>query len=336
MRNEKLAWTGTIIAIDPIEKADRIEAATVVCGNGGKWCGVVQKGRFKVGDSCEVYLQDSIVPQDERFAFMEKNKYRIRMQRLRGMPSECLIMPPTTDLAVGTDITDVMKVERYVKQMPACLSGDAVNAFPSFVPKTDEINFQSAPPLVEAMRGEKMYVTVKADGTSSTAYSSDESSLICGHKFGVCTRNWEMKEFTKAGQRQVMWEIARKFDLEKHLSDLNIAMQWETVGPGIQKNALKLAEIEPRLFDIYDIGQREYWEPEKMLEFAASIEFPTVQVIECGERVFDMTDEEMRVFAEGKYPGGGQREGIVIRPMRAKRLLNERVSFKVLNLKYKE
>jgi len=328
MKNEKLAWVGSIIAVEPIENADRIEAATVVCGTGGKWCGVIQKGQFKISDLCEVYLQDAIVPQVERFAFMEKNHYLIKMQRLRGVPSECLIMPQTTQHAVGVDITDIMEVERYVKQMPACLSGEAVGAFPSYIPKTNERNFQSEPPLVEAMRGELMYVSEKADGTSSTAFSYKDH-------FGVCTRQWEMAEIAASGQKQVMWQIARNYDLEARLSGMNIAMQWETVGPGIQKNPLKLTEIEPRLFDIYDITQREYWSPEKMIEFAKSINFPTVNIIECGKRIFDMTNEEIRVFAEGTYPNGGQREGIVIRPMWPKRLLSQRVSFKAINLRYK-
>ena len=42
-----------------------------------------------------------------------------------------------------------------------------------------EGDIQSAPPLVEAMRGELMYVSAKADGTSSTAFYND--------RFGVCS-----------------------------------------------------------------------------------------------------------------------------------------------------
>ena len=59
-------------------------------------------------------------------------------------------------------------------------------------------------------------------------------------------------------------------------------------------------------------------------------------VVTCLHDLVDTDIVFLRVFAEGKYPDGGQREGIVVRPMRTKRLLNERVSFKILNLKYKD
>ena len=49
-----------------------------------------------------------------------------------------------------------------------------------------------------------------------------------------------------------------------------------------------------------------------------------------------LTDEELRKYAEGLYPDAGQREGVVIRPMKEVLLNGERVSFKVINLKFKD
>ena len=56
-----LCYVGRVQKLSPIDGADRIELAEVVCGDGGKWCGVVGKGQFAEGTLCETYLQDAIV-----------------------------------------------------------------------------------------------------------------------------------------------------------------------------------------------------------------------------------------------------------------------------------
>lgn len=93
----KQVYIGKVAQVLPIPDADKIEAVVVVCGSGGRWCSVVQKGQMNIGDSCQVYLQDSLLPQTEEFAFMERYSYRVRMAKFRGMPSEALIMPQTLD-----------------------------------------------------------------------------------------------------------------------------------------------------------------------------------------------------------------------------------------------
>jgi len=45
-----LVYVGKVLQLIPIEGADRIESAIVVCGEGGKWQGCVLKESFKVGD----------------------------------------------------------------------------------------------------------------------------------------------------------------------------------------------------------------------------------------------------------------------------------------------
>ena len=88
-----VAYIGKVIKINPIKGADRIESLEVVCGQGGKWMGTAQKGLHQVDDLVEVYLQDAILPQTDRFSFMDKYGYRVSMRKFKGVPSECLIMP---------------------------------------------------------------------------------------------------------------------------------------------------------------------------------------------------------------------------------------------------
>ncbi|MCH8618212.1 hypothetical protein [Undibacterium sp. TS12] len=81
-----------VSSIKPIVGADAIECASV-----DGWSVVVKKNEFKPGDAC-VYIEiDSFLPlQDERFAFLAKNKTscndregtRLRTVKLRGQISQ--------------------------------------------------------------------------------------------------------------------------------------------------------------------------------------------------------------------------------------------------------
>ena len=106
-----LAIIGKIIATAPIDGADRIQQATVVCGKSGKWQGVVGKD-ISIGDIVMVFLQDAILPPDPRWAFMEKHHWRVRMARFKGVPSECLIVPDGSNMPPGTDMTEALGVTK--------------------------------------------------------------------------------------------------------------------------------------------------------------------------------------------------------------------------------
>lgn len=317
-----LAYIGKVAEIVSIEGAERVEAATVVCGRGGKWSGVVQRGQFTPGDFVEVYLQDALLPEEERFGFMANKKYRVRMMRFLGVPSECLIMPVKYGGEVGQDITDIARVSKYEKQIPPNMSGEIAGAFPPFVPKTDEPNFQSARHLVDALVGWPWVATQKADGTSGTAFNYNG-------RFGVCSRNWELRD-----GNNVYWLVARKYSLRELLPS-GYAVQWETVGPGIQKNPLGLPAVDGLLFNVYYIHERRYVGHDEVRAWARYFSMPMVKEVRAGES-FDLSDDELRELAEGTYQNGKQQEGIVIRPVTEQIVAGDRLSFKVINLLYKE
>ena len=56
---QKLAVVGKITELKTIEGADRILHATVVCGDAGKWSGVVGLNH-QVGELVTVFLQDAV------------------------------------------------------------------------------------------------------------------------------------------------------------------------------------------------------------------------------------------------------------------------------------
>ena len=335
----KQVYIGTIRDVIPIPGADKIEAVSAVCGAGGRWCGVVQKGQFKVHDPCQVYLQDSLLPKAPEFAFMERYGYRVRMAKFRGMPSEALIFPQTLDGSVGDDVTEQAGVTKYEKPIPTCLSGEVYGNFPSFIPKTDEPNFQSVPEMVDALKGKPYYATVKIDGSSGTAYR-----LVDGH-FGVCSRNWELRETEGNAFWRCMTEPWRNIPS-------GYAVQFEVAGPGIQGNAMGLKAIQPFAFQVWDMQGKRYLNYCEFQSFIIGYGLPSVDVCATGDAWECDSDEALRMCAEGVYANGKPREGIVLRPQFETWMpaiaglndhcsvgissINRRLSFKVLNLLYRE
>lgn len=316
-----LAVVGKITEVRAIDGADFIQAASVDCGAAGRWSGVVGKD-VEPGDGVTVFLQDAILPPSDRWAFMEKHKWRVRMARFKGVPSECLIVKGAPDGAEpGTDLAESLGVTKYEKPIPAGMQGDAIGAFPSHIPKTDEPNFQSVPELVERMRTDPWYATEKADGTSCTAWVDDAG-------LHVCSRNWELREFTASGASNVYWRAARKYGMDR--LPRGVALQFEIVGPGVQGNPMGLADLEVRAFTLRDTVNHRYMPWSSLVATTDALGIPTARCIGNGWQTDGRTDDELRKMAEIKYANGKHGEGIVIRA------LDSSWSFKVINLLYKD
>lgn len=328
----KLVYVGRIMDILPIANADRLERAMVSCGStGGLWWGVVAKGEFTFGELCNVYLADSVLPPTEQFEFMRKYKFRVRMQKLRGVPSEVLITRQTVGPAtrhetglVGVDVTAEAGVQKYEKPQPTGGSTGLRRKryFPAFIPKTDEPNFQRARDLVDALRRVPCYITEKADGSSMTVYKHNGI-------FGVCSRNMELFPL----ESDSYWKIAARYRLAETLPE-GVAIQGELVGPAVQGNPLGLEDLDIRVFNVYKIGTG-YADYAEAITMARELGLPFVRVLAAGARLPE-GDDYLRTLSEGQYPNGAAREGIVIRPMTEMDYCGERVSVKVINLNYKD
>lgn len=319
-----LVYIGKIIEFNPIPDADFICSATVVCGSGGKWRGVVRKSDFLHNSDCVVFLPDSqLNPEDHsHLPFMKDSGWRVKMRRFKGAPSEVLITPiPVTmqDLEIGDDVTSIVKVTKYIKSMPAFLNGDALGDFPSFIPKTDEPNYQRVPELIKLLHGKPFYVTEKCDGSSTTAYRK-------GDHFGVCSRNLELVRNPDNGY----WKVALKYDMENKIPD-GIALQWETCGPGIQSNPMGMPEIDGFLFSGYNFHEHRYLTWNELQSQATLLGMPMARVTMYGECYDGLILERA---GEGFYANGNPREGVVIRSM--DNIGHSPVSFKVINLGYEK
>lgn len=329
---DKLVWIGKIVDIQPIPNADRIDSCTVVCGEGGEWVGIVKKNEFNAGDQCQIYLQDSLLPQIPEFEFMKASNYRVKICRFRGALSECLITKQTLPGKVGDDVTKDSRVEKYNKPISEQIAGEIKGNFPSFIPKTDELNFQCSSDIVRSLQGNPYYITIKYDGTSTTVFVKDGI-------FGVCSRNLELKK----SKNNLLWKMVEKYRIEETMpmlcqSNGNFALQWETVGPGVQKNPLKLPENEIRLFDVFFIDQRRYAIYSELENISSELQIPMVQVIDKGNCYCYEKDDLSKLVENNKMPNSNiDIEGIVVRPTNEMKATTRgnRVSFKFLNPLYK-
>lgn len=322
--SEGLVYIGKIISIEDIPGADYVDSAEVVCGKGGKWKGVVTKGLHAVGENCLVFINDCLLDkEDHRFAFMEKHKWRVKMCRFKGSPSECLITGMCDidhyELPVGSDVTCMFRVTKYEKEVPVSLQGRVVGAFPEFIPKTDEPNYQRVPELIEQLVGKSYYISEKYDGSSCTAYKHMGA-------FGVCSRNWELQYEKNNGY----WKVSDKHQLRSRLPD-GIALQWETCGPKIQSNPLGLKEVCGFAFSGYDIINHRYLELKELMVLCDYLKFPMVPVITGGA----FSAEGVELLGEGVYDNGKPREGVVVRSQE-NLMSGKPISFKVINLGYEK
>lgn len=316
-----LAVIGKITETQPIAGADRIRLATVVCGQAGKWSGVVGLD-FEPGQNVLVFLQDAVLPEDPRWDFMARHKWRVRMARFKGVPSECVIVAheEAANEDIGTDISERLGVTKYSKPLPKEMQGVARGNFPSFIPKTDEPNFQAAPDVVAELNAGYWVATLKCDGSSVTVWRDSDGELH------VASRNLELQEFDSEGRTNAYWRCARKYDWSR-LPDC-CAMQFELVGPGIQKNPLGLPDLEGRAFTLYDYASRERWSHYELVAVAKGIGIPCAPVVAEGRGGLDA--ETLRELARVTYPTGKPGEGVVVRSY------CQRHSVKSINLDYRD
>ena len=323
----KLATIRTVNETRPIEGADMIELAVV-----DGWKCVTKKGEFSVGDYviyCEI---DSFLPVRDEFEFLRKSSlrtmderegFRLRTVKLRGQISQGLLLNPSLlgrSFEPGEDVTDELGIVKYEAPIPACLGGEVIGPFPSFVSKTDEERIQNLAIEFGSFRGKAFYVSEKIDGTSFTAFFNES--------FGVCGRNWQLAE----DDTNSHWRVVRSLDLATRLQNLGhaIAIQGELVGPGIQKNRYALKEPELFVFNVFDIQASSYLNKSSMEAICVELGLKTVPQVEI-LAVPDTIDEILGI-AEGtsQLNPKMEREGLVWVHGSGE----DRISFKTISNKF--
>ncbi len=297
MSERKMATVRKIVEINPIPDADAIEVAVV-----DGWKVVVKKGEFVVNDIvvyCEI---DSWIPFDLA-PFLSKGKEpkeyngikgeRLRTVKLRGQISQGLILPfgvimsncegeaVSTDWNFGDDVSEILNIQKYEPPVPSQLYGLIRGNFPSFVPKTDQERIQNLKKELQQYIDKKytFEVTEKLDGSSCTMYMKDG-------EFGVCSRNLDLKY----DENNTFWKMAIGYDVQDSLiecygENVNIAIQGEVIGEGIQGNPYKWIGQKFFVFDIFDINSQKYFSSDDRIAMCEILKLPHVPILNLDYKI---------------------------------------------------
>ena len=339
----KLASIQRIYKIEQIEGADRIELASVL-----GWQCVVNKGQFHPMDLAVYFEIDSFLPIRPEFEFMRASSYRktdimgegfrLKTMRFRGQVSQGLLLPIDqfpeipSDMGIGTDVTDILGVRKWEIEEKVTTGGTVIGTLPIDVPHTDETRVQAEPDLIGDFAGLEYYITTKMDGSSHSVSLDEDGFHVTGHNYEY--RDDGKSAFYELAKRDNIEEKLRKYYEDNGLK--TITVQGELCAPGIQQNRLRLTKPEWYVFTIRIDGKRVGLK--KMQDVCAAMDLQMVPVEEVGADLPSKysTVEALLERADGEYPKGGKKEGIVIRPTEP--IFNERISaslsMKVVSNKY--
>jgi RNA ligase (TIGR02306 family) len=322
--NNSVCFVAKINEIKPIEGADNIELAIV-----GGWSCITKKGEYKSGDEVIVATTDAVIPFELSnemgvTSYLRKGG-RVRTVKLRGVYSECLIIPfrfapKGVFLREGTDMMDSMNIFKYeppVKQIQ--LAGGRKIRWqdnPNFHIYYKFPNLKNVPGMFT--EEDTIEMTRKIHGTNARYGIVKKKKLSIWdkiRKFVGLTDRWIAYEFVVGSHNvekgsdsngfydtNVWYEIEKKYNIKKKLWDYvklmdiehigdGITLYGEIYGAGIQKNYdYGLEEIEFVGFDVKENG--EYLSPiNSKLVIKNMLDLPYVEILYFGNWSQEMQDK---------------------------------------------
>lgn len=340
----KLASIQCVWKTEPIPDADRIELGHVL-----GWQCVVNKGEFKPMDFGVYFEIDSFLPIRPEFEFLRSSSYKktdimgegflLKTKKFRGQISQGLLLPLNAfpELAgecwePGDDVTELLGVRKYEIEERATTGGNVIGTLPYDVPHTDETRVQAEPDLIQEFAGKEFYISTKMDGSSHSVSLDENGFHVTGH-------NYEYKDddssafyrfVNQLSLREKMEELVKKYGFK------TLTLQGEFCAPGIQQNRLKLKKPAWYVFTVRIDGERVSLTD--LQATCALLDVDTVPIEEIGEDLPAIypTVEALLERADGEYPNGGKKEGIVVRPTEPvySPTIGAELSMKVVNNKY--
>ena len=341
--------------IEPIEGAERVELAFV-----DGWRCVIPKNQYAIGEEILFIEADAALKNvnDERVDFLKKTSYkcwkkdnvvlaeclRIKTIKLAGQFSQGVVfklsvfMDEINKAANNTTSLDealnIVHYDELSDEMRAIINPEnamkARGTFPSFVPKTDEERLQNLTNYFEKYKEKEFEVSIKYDGSSmSVGYSI---AHYPSNPFFVCSRN----QLLDTDAENNFCRVAKSKDLESILIDysydtgMELCLQGELVGPGINGNRDGYKEFDFFIFRIWNITEQNWMSSEERLEFCRKYSLPHVKVLNTACKAF-VEYPTMEDFVKATYitsDNGHQIEGLVFKST------DGEVSFKVINPNY--
>ena len=141
----KLATVEVIHDIFDIPGADLIQGAKIL-----GWECVIVRDSHKIGEKIVYCSIDSFLPIKPEYEFLRTSSYRnhsvlgegfkIRTIKLKKQISQGLVMPLPEEfktMEVGTDLTEILGIQKWEQPLDKCLGGFAKGNFPQWVRRTD-------------------------------------------------------------------------------------------------------------------------------------------------------------------------------------------------------
>jgi RNA ligase (TIGR02306 family) len=345
--NNSVCFVSKVNEIKPIEGADNIELGII-----GGWNCIVKKGAYKAGDMVVAATTDAVIPQDLSdylgvTNYLRKGQ-RVRTVKLRGVYSECLILPLPMGRPYfgGEDMMEhfgITKWEPPVK-MVQLGSGRKIRYQdnPNFHVYYKFPNLKNVPGMFT--EEDDVEITRKIHGTNARYGIVKKTKLAFWDKvkkFLRLANQWIDYEFVVGShnvekgsdsqgfyETNVWYDIEKKYDIKNKLWNYakllgseelgdGIILYGEIYGPGIQKGYdYGLSEINFAGFDIkmngdYVSASRGFYIIRNMLRL------PYVQILYVGFWNQEIQDKYVfNNFIEGtKVP----EEGIVIKQVSGER-----------------
>jgi RNA ligase (TIGR02306 family) len=249
-----VCYVSTVKEIKPIEGADKIELAVV-----GGWNCVIQKDAYKVGDLVVVATTDAVIPIElsdkiEVTSYLRKGQ-RVRTVKLRGVYSECLIIPTKFIPGIGeiyydgTDMMELMGISKWEPpvQMRQLSSGKKVRYQdnPNFHVYYKFPNLKNVPDMFTEK--DLVEITRKIHGANARFGIVKKSKISLWDKIVKFLGNkWVEYEFVvgshnveKGSDSQgfydtnVWYEIAEKYNIKEKMWDIAKFRGAEDIGSGM-------------------------------------------------------------------------------------------------------
>jgi RNA ligase (TIGR02306 family) len=351
MENQNsVAYVGIIGSVSEIPGADNIELVTV-----GGWNAITKKGEYKVDDLVIVATTDAVIPQklsdDLGVTNYLRKGQRVRTVKLRGVYSECLIIPMTSLSGKGakgmpgTDLMQTLGITKYeppVKTVQLSVGGRKIKYHqnPNFKVYHKFPNQKNVPDMFS--EEDEVVITRKLHGTNARYGIVRKKKLSLWDRVKMFFGNqWVSFDFIygshnveKGSDSQgfydtdVWMNVAKKYDIRQklwdHVKDTyepfdlseGVVIYGEIYGAGIQKNYdYGLTDIKFAGFDVQVDGEYQPYINETV--HFDCLQLPQVELLYQGN--WSKEEQDKFVFNNNIEGTKVPHEGVVVKSVSGNR-----------------
>jgi len=345
--NNSVCYVGRVTEVKAIEGADNIELAVV-----GGWNTITKKGEYKVDDLVVVATTDAVIPQklsdDLGVTNYLRKGQRVRTVKLRGVYSECLIIPYAyiVKCSEGTDMMETLGIFKYE---PPAVQVQLASGRKLKYHQNPNFGIYYKFPNLKNVTGmfteeDNVQITRKLHGTNARYGFVKKRKLsfmdkvkkffrvadeLIDYEYVYGSHNVEKGSDSQGFYSTDVWRtVAEKYDIKSKLwreakrqgvEDLGqgIVLYGEIYGAGIQKNyEYGLKDMEFVAFDIKINGE---YLPTEITEVVTEslLDLPHIEVLYEGKWNQEIQDSFVfkNFIEETKVP----HEGIVIKHISGER-----------------